>query len=148
MTTTPIPKPTFTQADVDRVLEEHPGLTRWGLRALSHAQKPIDEQEAARRSLRESERVSAVVDWISTHLRATKTVREGYSSYAYKHMVEQHLGRYVTNGEFILAALLCGLHAKPTEEGSPNAYFNLDQRVSRRARETARQASGSQHYRV
>lgn len=83
--------------------------------------------------------------WIRRWAYPRKSINTRQGSYALKHVVERstisrgvthlqtdHLGRrwsgayvYVTNGAFILAALLEGYRMVPSSVGSPNAFFNM-----------------------
>jgi hypothetical protein len=64
------------------------------------------------------------IEWILIHdgLERRKTVNEKISSYTYKHKVERYFNEYISNGEFICAALY--LKYKMKIRG-PNAWFNI-----------------------
>lgn len=53
-----------------------------------------------------------------------KHTGSGFSSYGWKHVVEELAGRYVSNGMFICAALSLGWKVQ-SFPGSPNATINL-----------------------
>ena len=58
-------------------------------------------------------------------------------SYSLKHMVERYAGEYVSNGQFICAAIFMGFDRL---EASPNAYFNISNReITRRLKALNRQ---------
>jgi hypothetical protein len=112
-------------------------VTKWGLRDACDAggrppHDPVDETTVAR-----------VVAWIAVrceplpHIRRRLGARGGpLSSYGWKHAAESPrggIGRYVSNGEFILAALRAGYRAVPVRPGSPNALFNMRLRPATRA---------------
>lgn len=61
-----------------------------------------------------------------------------HSSYLYKHIAEKGLGRYVSNGEFIAAALVAGFRIK-RYPGS----LNVDLNISKTAARTYNAAMGS-----
>jgi len=83
--------------------------------------------------------------WLRRWAYRRKSINTRIGSYALKHMVEHSTMRpgmtheqidpwgrrwsgpyiYVSNGAFILAALLEGYRAIPCSSGSPNAYFDL-----------------------
>lgn len=105
-----------TEADVRAVLDAHPALTAegYGQSNLSR-RKTREEREADRLRNRAAltgphalSRIQASVDFLST-LQPRRTATEGPSSYGLKHVMEHAGGPYVTNGEFIAAALLLGL---------------------------------------
>lgn len=84
-------------------------------------------------------------EWIRKYVEPTKTIRRRYGSYAYKHMVENTSrssgelfnmidpwGRawcgdykYVSNGSYIVAALLEGYRFEACGGTSPNGWFNM-----------------------
>ncbi len=59
---------------------------------------------------------------IKKYFSPAKTVYKGSSSYGLKHIAEQHLDNYVSNGEFIYAMHLEGYNI---ERDDPNCYFNI-----------------------
>jgi hypothetical protein len=108
-------------------------ITKWGIRGTATgpaANDPVNEATVAR-----------VVAWIEAHCvplphirRSARPRRGPVSSYGWKHAAESPeggLGRYVANGEFIVAALRAGYRAVQTQPGSPNAFFNMCLRPSR-----------------
>jgi hypothetical protein len=73
--------------------------------------------------------VRASIQWLKLNARPTKTIRDRYSSYYLKHVVEKSesgkiSGGYVSNGSFIAAALLLGYQHKETSNGI-NCVFNM-----------------------
>ncbi|KAA9163213.1 hypothetical protein FPZ12_009410 [Amycolatopsis acidicola] len=63
--------------------------------------------DSGREKLRTRKRgVRELSEWLPDHITAIKTPRAG--SYGVKHAVEQALGRYVSNGELIVAAIMAG----------------------------------------
>ncbi|WP_197519574.1 hypothetical protein [Pseudonocardia sp. HH130630-07] len=74
--------------------------------------------------------VEAVHDWLLTNLAPIKTPTQ--SSYALKHVVEQAIGRYVSNGQLIAAALMAGY---PTSRpAGPNVLVAVSRRDLDRVR--------------
>ena len=79
--------------------------------------------------------VTRVVEWIQTHCEPMPYIRRRMdrrggplSSYGWKHAAESQrggIGSYVSNGEFIVAAIRAGYRAVPDRPGSPNALFNM-----------------------
>lgn len=70
-----------------------------------------------------AEEIQLCKQWITENCEALKNIKE-YSSYAYKHRVEESVGRYISNGAFIQAAIELGFNYKDTF-GSMNTHFNF-----------------------
>lgn len=68
--------------------------------------------------------VERCVEWLLAHdaLERRKTINHKVSSYYWKHVVERACGEYISNGEFICAALYLGYKMKAH---GPNAFFNI-----------------------
>lgn len=71
--------------------------------------------------------VQLCVMWLLQHdaLDRRKTINTKVSSYSWKHVVERHCGEYISNGEFICAALYLKYKMKAS---GPNAWFNIKDR--------------------
>lgn len=63
------------------------------------------------------------VDWINKNATPRKTTNKNHGSYYLKHVVERACGRYICNGTFIVAAIICG-YSSIVWEG-PNGYFKM-----------------------
>jgi len=63
--------------------------------------------------------------WLRAFCLPRKALYTTYSSYGLKHIAENWVGAYATNGAFIAAAFAEGYRVVPTRRGGPNAYFNL-----------------------
>ena len=70
--------------------------------------------------------VATVVKWLRTSKRArrTKLMNIKYSSFGLKTYVEQDMGMEISNGSFIVGALICGCRAEQVKT-SENAHLNL-----------------------
>lgn len=106
--------------------------------------KPADVQHARGDAINEAV-VALVRDWIRTYCTtANKFVQSGKlgsagSSYGWKHRAEgtggfatsrrfveaPGVGQYVSNGDFIVAALREGFSAKSLDSQSPNLVMNM-----------------------
>jgi len=64
----------------------------------------------------------------------TKKIADFVDSYGLKHVFEMFLGKYVGNGECILAMQNAGFQCEPH---LPNALFNLSKRDYKRLRQDA-----------
>ncbi|MCX4390012.1 hypothetical protein OG777_24210 [Micromonospora peucetia] len=86
--------------------------------------------------------VEQVHDWLVANIAPIKTPNMG--SYGLKHLAEDLLGYYITNGELITAALMAGYPMR--REDGPNALFAMSSRdVDRlhKQREQARQGASA-----
>lgn len=79
-----------------------------------------------RRELRASKRVDTLRSWLVDNIAPRKTVNQWAGSYGLKHLAEAELD-YVTNGEFIAAAILEGYPYRRDDRG-PNATFGMSER--------------------
>jgi hypothetical protein len=106
---------------IEQVINENPELYQWGWR--------IDEWQNQQRGDMLSEGFREQVDRCLTFIRE-RCVQIGRSnryqgSYGLKHLAENYQSRvYVSNGAFIVAALMLGYEARRFK-GSPNCAFNL-----------------------
>ncbi len=75
-----------------------------------------------------------IVAWLHDNITPIKTPT--FSSYGLKHVLERSLGGwYVTNGEFIAAALIAGY---PYKHDAPNPLFGMSARDIKRLEQAAR----------
>jgi hypothetical protein len=68
-------------------------------------------RKLAARTLFDMDSILSACAIIRQHMRRRKTWDKSESSYGLKHACERARGRYVTNGDFIAAMLLCGYAA-------------------------------------
>lgn len=66
--------------------------------------------------------VDLIRPFLSDNLSKTKTINKSHSSYGLKHIVENKIGQYVTNGELIYAMFLEGFEIK---RHNINCFFNI-----------------------
>ena len=136
----------YTQARRETILptlaeamEQHPLLNDFGIGAFDPWSKtPQQRREyvtAGRVELASNEdRVMEIVAWLRDNISPIKTPR--YNSYGLKHVLERSPGGwYVTNGEFIAAALIAGY---PHKYDAPNPLFGMSARDVRRLEKAAR----------
>ena len=99
---------------VDDVQEKYPELTQLGF--------------GGKGSIRPAA-VENCIKWLLQHdgLERRKTVNTKVSSYTWKHVVERYCNSYVSNGEFICAALHLGYKMRKSD--GPNAWFNIGDRT-------------------
>lgn len=126
-----ISKKVFTVKDIQAVMEQYPLLNNGGATMLYEGGKTWAERRALQAEWRADllrpdtvRGIKKACDWIQE-----KTVkRKGYDgsgSYGWKHVVERDTG-YITNGQFIVAALLCGYKMERDEY---NPRFNIQLRT-------------------
>jgi hypothetical protein len=107
-------------------MEQHPLLSDYGIGVYDPFRKRTTEQRQAelvrdRASLIKSEaRIQEVTAWLYEHVKPIKTTK--ISSYGMKHVVERITGVYISNGEFIAAALIAGY---PYKYEQPNVLFGM-----------------------
>lgn len=111
--------------------QAHPTLTYQGFDPAGavRSQRPAHAEFLAEREalLSASSEFIDVVAWLEKNSKQqTKTLNQLAHSYNWKHVAEKALGRYVSNGVFIAAALQVGLQVKHIE-GTLNAHVNLSQ---------------------
>jgi hypothetical protein len=116
-----------TEETLARLLEEYPLLNQNGMGA-SYATRGRAEREAEIARYRErftdrSAQVQLCADWLC---RQRWNIRPGenFTSYGLKHIVEEETGQYVSNGDFIAAAILVGVPWAPS--GTLNPHIGLD----------------------
>ncbi|ACU34547.1 hypothetical protein [Actinosynnema mirum] len=123
----------------DEVLEREPHLNLNGFGLSWFGTQTLAERREQARAWRDELRRSAadvieVCQWLRENIRPIKTPQQ--RSYGLKHLVEQNIGKYVSNGELIAAALMAGYPMGPID--GPNTVFGMSQRDVNRLRAGAR----------
>jgi hypothetical protein len=80
--------------------------------------------------------VREIATWLRDNVRPVRAPTVG--SYGMKHVVEKTIGRYVSNGEFIAAALIAGYPNRHID--GPNADVGMSARDIGRLRKPVRTA--------
>ena len=119
------------------VMAMHPALNDFGIGVFDAHRKPRSQREEelaqGRRELARREReVLEVAQWLQENI--TPIATPGVGSYGLKHLVERRIGRYVTNGEAIAAALIGGYPHRYGRTTGPNVDFGMSQRDHNRIR--------------
>lgn len=115
------------------VMERHPQLNLFGIGTFNPRSKTTEQRQAeladGRTALagREAD-VLEIAAWLRENVAPIKTPT--VTSYGMKHVVERAIGKYVTNGEFIAAALIAGYAFKYT--AGPNPLFGMSARDVKR----------------
>jgi len=128
------------KAKIEEVLSHNPKLNYEGIAlpqlyhptGVKKLERPSQRQErlqALREKLLSPEgvhEVKLVVKWLQTSKRArrTKLINSRYSSFGLKTYVETDTGCSISNGSFIVGAMLCGCRAEQVNT-SENAVLNL-----------------------
>jgi argininosuccinate synthase len=103
----------ITKQDVEKVLSQYPTLNYLGF-GVGNDQYRFYEN---------IEEIEVVVNTLK-NVRKNKHINKNTSSYGLKHWVEHKHNHnvYVSNGSFIIGAILSGFNVL---KDSPNAYFNI-----------------------
>ncbi len=70
-------------------------------------------------------KIPKIASYLMQNVRTRKTINKNHSSYTLKHIIENDVG-YITNGEFIMAALVAGYAMSSVNRMNP--CFNMDNR--------------------
>ncbi|MGI8313355.1 hypothetical protein [Saccharopolyspora hattusasensis] len=121
------------------VLEAQPRLTYFGFGVFQKRGQSAEERAQAfaqrRAELTASlPNVVRVYLWLRQHVAPIKTPAQG--SYGLKHVAENVLGDYVSNGELIAAAIMAGYPM--SQPHGPNVNFAMSKRDVDRQRARAR----------
>jgi hypothetical protein len=130
--------------DLNRVLDDHPWLSTFGMGLSRTLGATVEEQKTKfdryRQELRDAlPGVARVYYWLIAEIGMISTPTRG--SYGLKHVAENAIGHYVTNGEFIAAALIAGYPMR--EQRGPNALFGVRKRDVDAAIAAIERAGGS-----
>lgn len=121
------------------VMEQHPLLTYFGFGVFQRQGQTLQNRRAEMAAQRATlagreDSVRQIADWLRANVTPIKTPTVG--SYGMKHIAEKAIGRYVSNGELIAAALTVGYTYRHND--GPNAEFGMSARDVDRLRKTAR----------
>jgi hypothetical protein len=119
-----------TREIIINILQEYPELNDFGFglynsgRGLTQSEKKNALGNDKKDLLNRLEEFEKVCDWLSTKIKI-KSINTKRTSYGLKHLVEQELGCYISNGMLIVAAIHCGFKVK---RKSHNAMFNISEK--------------------
>jgi hypothetical protein len=130
--------------DLDRVLCDQPSLSTFGMGLSRTLGVTVAEQQVQfnryRTELRDAlPSVACVYYWLKTDIGMIRT--PSWGSYGLKHVAENAIGQYVTNGELIAAALIAGYPMRA--QRGPNPLFGVRKRDVDRAIAAIEQTTGS-----
>ena len=123
------------KAKIQEILNDNPNMNLKGisLPQLFNKKESPDQRIERLKMLREAlltdvgcVEVATVVKWLKTSNKArrTKLINTKYSSFGLKTYVEQDMGKEISNGAFIIGAIICGCRAEQVKT-SENAHLNL-----------------------
>jgi hypothetical protein len=121
------------------VMRQHPNLNSFGIGVFDASRRTPDQRRTELAAAREElvKREATVLEigaWLHDNITPIKTRSVG--SYGMKHLVERAIGKYVTNGEFIAAALISGYSFK--HRHGPNMQFGMSLRDVKRINSQSR----------
>ena len=123
------------KVQIEEILKDNPNINYKGIslpRLFNKKESPTQRKERLE-MLREAllsdvacVEIATVVKWLRTSKRArrTKLMNTKYSSFGLKTYVEQDIGMEISNGSFIVGAMICGCRAEQVKT-SENAILNL-----------------------
>ena len=125
-----------TLDDVKRVMEKYQQLNRWGFlfRRKDGRQSKEDyenEMNGVRAELLGAEcleEINKCAAWINQYISPIQCFNTKRTSYGLKHFAEHRCG-YISNGAFIVAALLCGYKCS----FHYNPHFNMSEKSIKRS---------------
>ena len=123
------------KAKIEAVLNDNPNMNIKGISLphLFNKRESATQRKERLQILREAlltdvgcVEVATVVKWLRTSNKArrTKLLNTKYSSFGLKSYVEQDMGMEISNGAFIVGAMICGCRAEQVKT-SENAHLNL-----------------------
>jgi hypothetical protein len=104
---------------------EYPTLNTngWGY-VCEYTNKYITSDDITKRP----KEFNAICNFLDKNIKHIKSINYNSTSYGYKHILEDNINHYVTNGLFIAAALACGYKMKYKLDYGPNAFFAMSQK--------------------
>ena len=103
---------------LEEIKKEYPDLTTNGWTYYSR----MDNTEVSGGDIAtRPKEFEAICNFLNENISHTKTINTDAGSYYYKHVVEDAINHYISNGMFIAAALACGYKMK--RSNAPNSKF-------------------------
>ncbi len=117
-------------AKLRQLYKDHKGLLSYQGYGTLYNNTPEKIADNKRKLLQRQDTIYILMRWLQYHeIRKAKGFAKDYGSYTMKHYAEKTVGfRYISNGQFIAAALMFGYEIK-TEKGdnSINVLFKMSQ---------------------
>lgn len=117
-----------TKGEVEKVLADHPDLHIAGngrphrLPTGKSYEQMLTDNRSGLTDERSLERITAALRWLDSNVQPSRRFDRRNTSYGLKHIAEKKIG-YLTNGHFIVAALLAGY--KMSDHYNPHFDFRL-----------------------
>lgn len=120
---------------IEKLLQQHPLLHDGGFGHQRSYKVDLDEWRAVLVTPASIAEIVSLCQWIDDNLLPQKHINNRHTSYGLKHIAEREIG-YVSNGQFIVAALLCGFRLmrppvwyNPSFNFSESSIKRADQRI-------------------
>lgn len=124
----------MTREDIESVIRLIPTVGYSGARAESYygegretREQFLDRQQRLQDELFDCGPMLSLVCVWCTAVARRRTVDRGTNSYGYKHDVERNFGQYVSNGQFVTAAVFCRIPYAVEPDGL-NVAFAISRR--------------------
>src|SRR5262249_8152175 len=129
----------MNREDIAKVIQREPRLTAFGLGIFEYpGQKPPSHHPLYEAFLADQERLlnaawrcTGICAWLNG-VWPRQTINPNAYSYGLKHLCEQEMGLYVTNGQLITACIHIGLAYAQETPRSPSVCFNISSRWLKR----------------
>ena len=116
---------------IQAILHQHPLLHDGGYGEIRRrCARPRTAERAALLTPASVATIDNTVYWLALNIEPIRTINRRHSSYGLKHIFEADMGEYCSNGQFIVAALICGYGADLSHY---NVCFGMGERSIRRA---------------
>jgi hypothetical protein len=121
---------TENETQLDLIMARNPELSDYGFGTPDNAMTPDQRAEFIARNRRlllsadGQDGIERASRWLVRQKWTDRVNKREGSSYALKHIAEREVG-YITNGQFIAAALVNGMVVKRCDPRSPNAWINI-----------------------
>jgi hypothetical protein len=118
----------IAQASIQDVMKEFPDLTYFGFGIFNgfREQKSLDEIAKERKELESAtKQIEAARSWIKSNCAERKTANKNLWSYSLKHIIEDAVNLYISNGSCIAAFILEGYKVTRPAGWGPNCAFNV-----------------------
>jgi hypothetical protein len=133
----------MNREDIRAVIDRVPELTYFGVGLYEGPCEDYEEKlrQKQEQLLESSAICTKVCEWLAS-IEPAKTMNRHHTSYGLKHTAEREIGKYVSNGVFIAAAIHCGFRYR-RDGDSPYMLFAMSKRsLSRPARITGKPDPG------
>jgi hypothetical protein len=122
----------MTIDDIRKVIVQIPQLTDFGVGifrtpGMSRQEAKVKFQREQEALLGQGDACAKICEWLADKPKI-KSINRHRSSYGLKHLAEEEIG-YITNGQFIAAAIHSGFKFQLEPSGGPNVSFNISEKA-------------------